>query len=370
MAQGAIFDYLRNPAVTAIKVADCIPAALERMRKRFPDPRLRTAEFDANDGEQVRRLMGDADGVFCAVHYGYNLSFAEAAIDTGTHMVDLGGNNDVVADQLQLSDAAEKAHVSIIPDCGLAPGMVAVLVKWGLERFAWADSVGIRVGGLPLHPKPPFQYERLFSVEGLINEYVEPPIALRDGKIVTLEPLGDIETVEFDAPVGVLEAFNTSGGVSTLPDSFGSRVANLDYKTLRYPGHAAVMQYIYHLGLFSSEPVKVGATKIAPRAVTAHCIVSQIPEGVEDMTVVRVEFRGTENGAVRRHQVDIIDEYDAANRLTSMMRMTAFPAAIVSQMQCDGRIPHMGVLPQEKCVDARGFVAELQKRDIRMKGVD
>lgn len=370
MAQGAVFDYLRNDKVTSVTVADCIPATLERMRDRYPDSRLRTAEFNANDGEQVRRLMGDADGVFCAVHYGYNLSFAEAAIDTATHMVDLGGNNDVVADELRLSDAAARAGVNIIPDCGLAPGMVAVLVKWGLEKFAWADTVRIRVGGLPLHPKPPFRYERLFSVEGLINEYVEPPIALRNGKIETLEPLADVETVVFAAPVGTLEAFNTSGGVSTLPDTFGARVTNLDYKTLRYPGHAAVMQYMYHLGLFSSEPVKVGGSSVAPRTVTARCILDRIPEGTEDMTVVRVEFAGTDDGHSHTHQVDIIDEYDAENKLTSMMRMTAFPAAIVSQMQCDGHIKKSGVMPQEQCVDAAVFVSELQRRGIRITGVD
>ncbi|GAB4326583.1 MAG: saccharopine dehydrogenase C-terminal domain-containing protein [Candidatus Zixiibacteriota bacterium] len=370
MAQGAVYDYLQNPDVSSITVADNSADALSRMRTRFPDSRLRIATFDAHDEDDVRALMKDADGVLCAVHYGFNLAFTRAAIATRTHLVDLGGNNDVVASQLALNAEAERAGVIVTPDCGLAPGMVAVLVKWGVERFPWVDTVRIRVGGLPRDPKPPFAYERLFSVEGLINEYVEPPIRLENGKIVTAEPLGDLETVEFAQPAGTLEAFNTSGGVSTLPDTFGKRLRNLDYKTLRYPGHAHAMQWLYHLGLFSSEPIAVGNVTVVPRQLTARAILDKVPEGKRDMTVVRIEFAGAEDGQERLHRLDIIDTYNDEQQLTSMMRMTAFPAAIVSQMQCDGRITARGVVPQERCVDADAFVRELVKRKISVSGLD
>jgi lysine 6-dehydrogenase len=244
-----------------------------------------------------------------------------------------------------------------------------VLVAWGLKRFAWADSIRIRVGGLPAHPVPPFHYERLFSVEGLINEYVEPPVLLRNGQIVTGEPLGDVETVEFDPPVGTLEAFNTSGGTSTLPETYGSRLKNLDYKTLRYPGHVAAMQWLMHLGLFSSEPVSIDGKDVIPRRLTADRIANTVPLGTQDRTVVRVEFSGTENGRSRQHRLDVVDEYDQPNDLTSMMRMTAFPASIILQMCCDGRIARRGVVPQEIAVDPDLFVAELQRRAITIRGV-
>jgi lysine 6-dehydrogenase len=370
MAQGAAFDYLKNPAVTSLTIADVSREALASFHKRFPDPRLRTIEADARNSEQVAALMADADGVFCAIHYGFNLEFTRLAIATKTHMVDLGGNNDVVAAQRKLSKQGQAAGVSIIPDCGLAPGMASILVAWGLKRFDWADTARIRVGGLPQNPKEPFHYERLFSVEGLINEYVEEPVMLRDGKIVTGQPLGDTELAEFDPPVGTLEAFNTSGGVSTLPESFGSRVKNLDYKTLRYPGHAGAMRWLMHLGLFDSNPVTIDGVTIVPRKLTADRILTHVPLGREDRTVVRVEFSGPGRNGRRMHRLEIVDDADPASGLSSMMRTTAFPAAIISQMQCDGRVTSRGVVPQELAVDPDMFVAEVARRGITIKGIE
>lgn len=365
MARGAAFDYLQNQSVESVTVADSSHDALASFRARFPDSRVQMAQFHAHDKNRVLELMRGADGVFCAVHYGFNLSFTEAAIATRTHMVDLGGNNDVVVAQRALNDEASRAGVSIIPDCGLAPGMVSILVAWGLNRFDWANTVRIRVGGLPLNPKEPFEYERLFSVEGLINEYVEPPVALCDGRIVIGEPLGELETVEFDQPVGTLEAFNTSGGTSTLPETFGKRVRNLNYKTLRYPGHTRAMRWLNSLGLFSSEPIDVDGVRVIPRRLTAQRIAAAVPLCERDRTVVRVEFAG----AGKMHRLEIIDEYDAPSDLTSMMRMTAFPAAIISQMQCDGRIAKKGVVPQEVAVDSETFIREFQARGVKIKGV-
>ncbi len=369
MARGAAFDFLDNSAVTSLTVADSSDDALKSFRERFPDHRLNTTKLDAKDSVAVRGLLKDADGVFCSIHYGFNVEFAKAAIATKTHMVDLGGNNDVVAAELAMTSQAETAGVTIIPDCGLAPGMVSVLTAWGLKRFPWVDSVKIRVGGLPALPKHPFEYERLFSVEGLINEYVEPPVSLQNGKSVVGEPLGDIEELVFDAPVGVLEAFNTSGGTSTLPQTYATRVKNLNYKTLRYPGHAKAMQWLLHLDLFSSDPITVDGLKIIPRRLTADRIAAKVPLGTHDRTVVRVQFEGIENGEKRIHQIDIIDEYDKTNNLTSMMRTTAFPAAIILQMAIDGRITKRGVIPQEIAVDSDQFIEELKKRGIPVKGV-
>lgn len=365
MARGAAYDYLRTQNLKHLLVADASDAALKSFRAQFPDPRIETRVSDARDTGVVRDLMSSVDGVFCAVHYGFNLEFTKAAIATRTHMVDLGGNNDVVASQRALDAEARREGISIIPDCGLAPGMVSILVAWGLKRFEWADTVRIRVGGLPLDPKEPFEYERLFSVEGLINEYVEPPVALRDGKVVIGEPLGELETVEFDPPVGTLEAFNTSGGTSTLPETFSTRVRTLNYKTLRYPGHARAMRWLNSLGLFSSDPVEIGGTRIVPRELTAQRIAAHVPLCERDRTVVRVEFAG----AGKQHRIEVIDEYDSESGLTSMMRMTAFPAAIISQMQCDGRITQHGVIPQELAVDSEVFVREMRSRGVTIKGV-
>jgi len=370
MGQVACYDFLQQPTTTAVTAADNNPENLKTLRARFGDPRLTTVEFDAHDPEQVRKLMQSADACLGAVHYGFNVQFTEAAIETRTHFCDLGGNNAIVRRQLQLDDRARKAGVSIIPDCGLAPGMVSVLVAWGVERWPWADTVQIRVGGLPQHPQQPLKYSLIFSVEGLINEYVEPVSILRDGKIVTVEPLTEIESLSFSPPYEDVEAFYTSGGTSTLPDSYAGRLKNLDYKTIRYPGHGAIIAAMYRLGLFSSEKVTTPSGKVIPRELTARLLVDHLPHDQKDVTLVRVAFSGAGNDRKRARQLTIVDQCDEHRSISSMARMTSYPAAIVAQMQADGRVSRTGVFGQELGVPPERFIAELRRRDIRIVGLE
>src|ERR671917_551892 len=162
---------------------------------------------------------------------------ARAAVGAGTNFCDLGGNNAVVDAELALDAEARAAGVNVIPDCGLAPGMVSVLAAHGAARFERLDELHIRVGGLPQTPRPPLDYQIVFSVVGLINEYVERARVIRGGQVVEVESLTEIEALEFPAPFERMEAFQTSGGTSTLPDTFHGRLQELDYKTIRYPGH-------------------------------------------------------------------------------------------------------------------------------------
>jgi lysine 6-dehydrogenase len=368
MARGALNDYLRQNDVEHVVVTDVSQDALDAIAVfAGNDERLETRRMDARDPAAVRDVMKDVDGAFCAIHYGFNVELTRAAIDTGTNLVDLGGNNDVVRAQLGLDEQARAAGVSIVPDCGLAPGMVALLVAWGLERFDWADAVHIRVGGLPLEPQEPLRYERLFSVEGLINEYVEPPLMLKDGKVVTGQALGDLEKLDLPAPIGTLEAFNTSGGTSTLIDTYGDRVSTLDYKTLRYPGHAHAMRWLMQLDLFSSDAVDVDGQQVVPRHLTSNRIAANVPLCERDRSVVVVDFASADGS--QRHRLLIDDHYDETAGLTSMMRMTAFPAAIVSQFQCRGQVSTLGVQPQERTVDPTAFVDALAERNIEIAGI-
>ncbi len=369
MARGALHEYLRHPDVTAIVVADRSPEALAAFDVSTRDPRVRLALVDVTDAAAVAALLADCDGALAAMHYGLNLALTRIAIDTRTHLVDLGGNNDVVRAQLDLDASARAAGVSIIPDCGLAPGLVAMLVAWGMRHLPWTREVRIRVGGLPLEPREPLRYERLFSVEGLINEYVEPPLVLRDGRRAVAPPLGDVEEVAFAEPVGRLEAFNTSGGVSTLIDTYGDRLRTLDYKTLRYPGHAHAMQWLLELGLMDSSPVEVDGARVVPRHLLARALERHVPMCRRDRTVVRVTFDGDEGGASRSHVLEMIDTFDEATGLTSMMRTTAFPAVTASLMQCRGEIGRAGAAPQERVLDPDVYVARLVATGLRVSGL-
>ena len=353
MGVAAASDLLLHDKEAHVILADSNQAQLDSVKDSH-DWRLSKTLFDARDLPEIKELLNPVDAAIAAVHYGFNLDFTKAAIETQTHLCDLGGNSEIVDRQLALSDAAKANGVSIIPDCGLAPGMVSMLVKWGLEKFLWADTVKIRVGGLPRNPTNELQYERLFSTDGLINEYIEPVRVLRDGKIQTIDPLIELEDIEFPG-FGTLEAFTTSGGTSTLVDTYKDRLKNLDYKTIRYPGHCRLIrEKYYHPGLFH----------FPHREETKRELEETLPICTDDVTLVKIIFEG----GFQRHELVIVDK--AQLPFTSMMRMTAFPASIVAQMQANGQVePKAGVYTQENCVPTAPFISELKKRNIVIDGI-
>jgi len=365
MGRAAAYDLLRHQDTETVLLADSNRRALDECRSFLGDKRLETVILEATDRDRVAALLARVDCAIAAMHYDLNLEFTRLAISTGRHLCDMGGNSRIVDRQIELNESAKKAGVSIIPDCGLAPGMVSVLVRWGIERFSWADTVRIRVGGLPQKPEGILKYGRLFSVEGLINEYIEPVRRLRNGKIEIIEPLTEVEEIVFPPPFGRLEAFTTSGGTSTLVDTYKTRLKELDYKTIRYPGHCVAVRAMLELGLFSSEPVRIDSAETIPRKLTAALIEKNIPLCHEDATLVRIDF----SGGGKNHSLTIIDRATADPKMTSMMRMTAFPAAIISRMQALGKIEDYGVLPQEKCVPVDAFLKELADRSIIIDGI-
>jgi len=362
MGLGAVHDLVSQTDVDGVTVADFELAKAEQIAARYPD-KVRAAQIDCNDHEAVVELMrGHASAISC-VNYWLNERLARAAIEARTHFCDLGGNNDVVDAELALDAEARAAGINIIPDCGLAPGMVAVLVAHGASKFEQLDEVHIRVGGLPQDPKPPLDYQLVFSVEGLINEYIEPARVIRDGKITTVESMTEIESLSFPAPFDEMEAFQTSGGTSTLPETFLGKVRELDYKTIRYRGHCEKFRMMIDLGLCSSQLLEVDGVRVKPRRVLGELLVKNLPHDEPDVVLVRVEFAG--DG--KRLRYDIIDRQDPETGLSAMMRTTAFPASIVALMMARNQTTSKGALPQERCIPPDAFMTELAKRNIRVE---
>ena len=214
---------------------------------------------------------------------------------------------------------------------------------------------------------PPFDYQLVFATEGLINEYVEPCVAIRDGRIVDdIEPLIDVEAIEFPPPLGTLEAFNTSGGTSTLPKTLHGKVKNLDYKTIRYAGHATRMRAMFELGLMSDDPIDVGGTRVAPRAVLEALIDANVPHGDDDIVLVRVTVDGRKDGRSARASYEMIDHKDPESGLSAMMRGTAFPSSIICLMMARGQTAP-GATPQELAVDGDLFIEEILKRGLPLE---
>jgi lysine 6-dehydrogenase len=367
MGLGAAYDLAHNsPDVSSVTVADVDGERARAVVETVASAKLTAARVDVEDSARVVALMRGHDAAISCVTYFHNLALARAAIEARTNFCDLGGNNAVVDAELALDAEARAAGVNVIPDCGLAPGMVAVLAAHGAERFDQLEAVHIRVGGLPLNPKPPLDYQIVFSVEGLINEYVERARVVRGGRIVEVESMTELEELEFPAPFGRMEAFQTSGGTSTLPDTFLGRIQELDYKTIRYPGHCAQFKLLIDLGLASSDEIDLNGTRVAPRRLLGELLVRHLPADEPDAVLVRLEFGGRAGGRARRLRYDIIDRFDGRTRLSAMQRTTAFPASIVAQTMARGATTKKGALPQERCIPPAPFVAALAARDIRI----
>jgi lysine 6-dehydrogenase len=366
MGLGAAFDLAHNSPADAVTVADI---DLERARAvvaTVNSPKLAAAQIDVANHADVVELMRGHDAAISCVVYHHNLQLAKAAIEARVNFCDLGGNNSVVDAELALDEEARAAGINIIPDCGLAPGMVSVLAAHGAARFSELDELHIRVGGLPQNPKPPLNYQIVFSVEGLINEYVERARVIRDGKILEIDSMTELEQLGFAVPFENMEAFQTSGGTSTLPETFLGRVRELDYKTIRYPGHCEKFKSMIDLGLASSDAIEVDGTRVIPRRVLGDLIVKHLPADEPDAVLIRLEFIGRMDGTKQRLRYDIIDYFDERTGMSAMMRTTAFPASIIAQTMARGETLMKGATPQERCIPPRPFVKALAERDIRI----
>lgn len=367
MGFGAAFDLIHNsPDVESVTIADFHLDKATDAAALIGTSRINAKEIDAANYQDIITLFNGHDSVISCVNYWYNESLSKAAIETGANFCDLGGNNYVVDAQLALDEEAKTAGISIIPDCGLAPGMVSILAAHGAAKFQKLDEIHIRVGGLPQEPQPPLNYQLVFSVEGLINEYIESARVIRDGKITEVESMTEIEDLSFDG-FPPLEAFQTSGGTSTLPDTFLGQINQLDYKTIRYAGHCEKFKMMIDLGLCSSDEIVADYQKMVPRKLFGELLQRYLPADGPDYVLVRVEFVGTaNNGEAKRLRYDIVDKLDTTTGLSAMMRTTAFPASIIAQMMARGEVNMRGATPQEKAIDAEKFVAELARRNIKI----
>ena len=362
------YDLLQNPEVTQVRLADLRFDHLPSYLAPLAGPRLIPTPLDVRDRDAVLALMRECDAVMSAIPYYFNLQLAECAVEAGVHFCDLGGNTEIVFQQKELAGKAVERGVTVVPDCGVAPGMVNILAQYGIEQLDAVDSVRIFVGGLPQHPEPPLNYQIVYSLEGVLDYYTTLSWVVRDGKRVRVTALSELETVQFPEPVGGLEAFHTAGGLSTMAFRYEGRIPTMEYKTLRYPGHAAIMETIRELGLLDLEPVDVKGVKVIPRDAFVSVVGPKLtkPKG-KDLLALRVTVAGTKGGTAATRQFDLIDRYDEAHGISAMMRTTGYSLSITGQMQASGQVTPPGVWTPDECMPAAAYIAELRTRGIDVR---
>jgi lysine 6-dehydrogenase len=367
MGGAAAFDLVHSPAVEGVTLADIDLARAREVARNVGPSKVHPVQLDVNNYERVLEVMKGHHCGIAAVSYQHNVLLTRAAIEARMHLCDLGGNDDVLTEQLELDVEARAAGVGIIPNCGLAPGLANILAARGAEEFESVDSIHLRVGGLPQHPKPPFNYQIVFSVEGLLNEYSGKAMVLRDGTVTRLESLTEIEPIDFPPPFGRMEAFLTSGGSSLLPAIFAGKVRELDYKTIRYQGHCERFKMLLELGFASNEPVMAGSNLLTMRDVFSQMIRNKLQRAGKDVVLLRVYIMGNHRGQRRTLSYDLIDFYDENENISSMMRTTAFSASIIGQFLAEGRVTMRGVATPEMCIPLRPMLDELRTRRINVQ---
>ena len=362
------YDLLRNPEVSLVRLADLHFDHLPSFLKPLSGPRLIPTTLDVRDRDAVLALMRESDAVMSAIPYYFNLQLADCAVEAGVHFCDLGGNTEIVFQQKALAERAAAKGVTVVPDCGVAPGMVNILAQYGIEQLDQVDSVRIYVGGLPQNPEPPLNYQIVYSLEGVLDYYTTLSWVVRDGKRTHVTALSERERVDFPAPVGALEAFHTAGGLSTMAFRYEGKIPTMEYKTLRYPGHAAMMEAIRDLGLLDLEAVNVKGVKVVPRDLFVSVVGPKLSKAAgKDLLALRVTVTGTKHGAPASRQFDLIDRYDETHGISAMMRTTGFSLSITGQMQARKQVTPAGVWTPDECMPAQAYIAELRKRGMDLR---
>ena len=363
------YDLLNDPDVTQVRLADVRVDQLPPFLAPYLGSRLVAEPLDAKNRAAVGALMRESQAVMSALPYYLNGDMAELAVQAGVHYCDLGGNTEIVRRQKQLDAEARARGLSVVPDCGLAPGMVNILAQHGIDQLDGVDAVRLYVGGLPQRPEPPLNYQVVYSLEGVLDYYTTRSWVLRNSRLTNVTALSEVEAVEFPAPLGTLEAFHTAGGLSTMAFRYEGRIPTMEYKTLRYPGHARVMETIRDLGFLDLDPVSVRGVEVKPRDVAVAVLEPRLRKASSpDLVVVRVVVEGKKNGQATRVGWELVDRCDEARGITAMMRTTGYSLAITALMQVRGQI-RPGVCTPDECVPARPYIDALARRGIDIRGV-
>ena len=362
------YDLLQNPDVTEVRLADLHTEHLAEFLRPHSGKRLIFTPLDVRDTEAVLALMRQCDAAMSAIPYYFNFELAQRAVEAGVHFSDLGGNTEIVFKQKGLDLEAKKKGITIIPDCGLAPGMVNIRAEHAIKQLDKVQTVRIFVGGLPQRPEPPLNYQIVYSLEGVLDYYTTLSWVLRDGKRTQMKALSEIEAVNFEGTIGELEGFHTAGGLSTMAFRYEGKIPTMEYKTLRYPGHARIMEAIRELGLLELNPVDVKGMKVVPRDLVVAAIGPRLTKpDAKDLVALRVYAEGTKGGKPKKVGWEMVDFYDEKHDISAMERSTGYSLSIIGQMQARGEIGKAGVFTPDEAIPAEKYISELAKRGVEIK---
>ncbi|MDC3412124.1 saccharopine dehydrogenase NADP-binding domain-containing protein [Aquibacillus sp. 3ASR75-11] len=367
MGKEAARDLAKSDGVTRVVLADIDLSRAEVVCQQLNSEKVSPARVDASKQEELAAFMRQFDVIINALFYSFNEIVAKTAIEVGVNSVDLGGHIGHVTDKvLTMDDDAKVAGVTLIPDLGVAPGMINILSGYGASKLDKLESIKLYVGGIPVKPEPPLEYNHVFSMEGVFDHYTDPALIMRNGMKQEVPSLSEVERIHFEK-FGPLEAFHTSGGTSTLSRSFPS-LETLEYKTIRYPGHADKFKLLVDLNLTKKgHEVEVNGHKVSPREVLLKVLDPIVDlKDKDDAVLLRVLVEGEKDGEHTIFKYEMITTKDRKNNVTAMARATANSISVVAQMIGSGTINKKGVYPPEQIVPGKKYIEEMAKRGVHI----
>ena len=315
--------------------------------------------------KKVNSILEPFDIFLSSVPYHYNIYLTDIAIKTKTSMVDLGGHTQNVIKQLSRNQDAVKSGITIVPDCGMGPGMNVSVALMGIESMDSPKHVHVWDGGLPLKPIAPWNYNLFFNINGLTNEYDGSAYFIERGKVKEFDCFELIEEMNFD-DIGILQAAVTSGGLSTMPWTFEGVLETLQNKTLRYPGHWNEMIAYRQLGLFDESKIKFNGTDISPREFYHHMLEPKLLNDCEDVCLMRVHTEGLNKERPSVTKIDIKEKYDRETGFLAMEKWTGWHASIVMIEILNNNIDN-GAIPIEKALSGMVFHKRALERSYDIK---
>jgi len=361
MGQAAAIEMLRDHDLKELNIIDIDASKLEAAKNKLKDERLKTTQMNVENTVELMKIVSKYDCAIVALPHKLVVKVDDACIDAGVNTVDLAYEQE----QLELNEKAEDKGVMLIPGCGVAPGLSNILARYGSYKMSKIDAIKIRVGGIPLNPKPPLDYGLFFSLESVIGEYTRPARVIIDGKMIHVPALSGLETIEVPE-LGILECFYTDG-LSTLPHTMGN-VREMWEKTIRWPGHAEKMMTLRELGFFDKTEIKIGDIEVRPVDLTLKMLKEKLKEE-EDVIVLIVEVIGYMDDVYVEAKYKLIDYYDRELKVTSMGRTSGYTCALIAKMIMKGKVRGKGVIPPENLLTKEGIeelLKELWNRGIKV----
>lgn len=361
-------DLIKNSKVERVFLGDIDVNIAQNFVDSLNTDKIEVVELHAERDDSLMEVISKGNVVVNALFYSFNERVARAAIAAGVHSVDLGGHIGGVTEKiLDLDEEAKAKGVTIIPDLGVAPGMVNILAGYGASKLDVVESIKLFVGGIPTEPKPPLNYTRVFSLDGVFDHYTEPSKMIQKGKLQEVPSLSGVEPIYFK-DFGVLEAFYTSGGISTLYKTFPN-VQTLEYKTIRYKGHAEKFKLLADLGfLDAGNKVEVENQEVSVRPVVREALKKKLELGTKpDAVLLRVIVAGEKAQQQVTYEFEMVVRKDMTINETAMARATANTISVVAQMIGENKITERGVFAPESIVPGDTYIEEMAKRGVAIK---